>query len=46
MVFMSGNQTPKQTKEMVSNLHEYRGQGTMAKLLDVIQEYLNQGIIK
>ncbi len=42
MAFMSGNQTPEQTKEMMTNLHEYCGQDTIAmvKLLGVIQNVL------
>ncbi len=42
MAFMTGNQTPEQTKQMMSNLHEYCGQDTMAmvRLLDVIKAIL------
>ena len=42
MAFMTGNQTPEQTKQMMSNLHEYCGQDTMAmvRLLDVIQNII------
>ena len=38
MAFMTGKQTANQTKEMMSNLHEYCGQDTMAmvRLLEVI----------
>lgn len=38
MAFMLGKQTKEQTTQMLSNLHEYCGQDTMAmvKLLDVI----------
>lgn len=40
MAFMTGKQTTEQTKQMMSNLHEYCGQDTMAmvRLLDVIQD--------
>ena len=42
MDFMTGKQTPEQTKEMMANLHEYCGQDTMAmvRLLDVIQNII------
>ena len=42
MAFMTGKQTAEETKEMMSNLHEYCGQDTMAmvRLLDVIQNAL------
>ena len=42
MAFMLGEQSPTETKEMMSNLHEYCGQDTMAmvRLLDVIQNAL------
>ena len=42
MAFMLGEQSPTETKEMMSNLHEYCGQDTMAmvRLLDVIQTFL------
>ena len=42
MAFMTGKQTAEQTKEMMTNLHEYCGQDTMAmvRLLDVIQGML------
>ena len=42
MAFMTEKQTPEQTKEMMSNLHEYCGQDTMAmvRLLDVIKAIL------
>lgn len=44
MAFMSGNKTPEQTKEMISNLHEYCGQDTIAmvKLLEVIQNIIKE----
>jgi hypothetical protein len=44
MAFMSGNQTPEQTKQMMSNLHEYCGQDTMAmvRLLDVVQGIISK----
>ena len=44
MAFMTGGQTPEQTKQMMSNLHEYCGQDTMAmvRLLDVIFTYTNK----
>jgi hypothetical protein len=39
---MTGKQTPEESKQMMSNLHEYCGQDTMAmvRLLDVIQNAL------
>lgn len=42
MAFMTGKQTPEESKQMMSNLHEYCGQDTMAmvRLLDVIQNAL------
>ena len=42
MDFITGNQTPEQTKQMMDNLHEYCGQDTMAmvRLLAVIQSVL------
>lgn len=44
MAFMSGKQTSEQTKQMMSNLHEYCGQDTMAmvRLLDVIQKVIKE----
>ena len=43
MAFMTGNQTPDQTKQMMDDLHEYCGQDTMAmvRLLDVIRGFLS-----
>ncbi|MCQ2599248.1 MAG: DUF2779 domain-containing protein [Alphaproteobacteria bacterium] len=45
MTFMTGKQTAEQTKQMMSNLHEYCGQDTMAmvRLLDVILGITNKG---
>lgn len=42
MAFMTGKQTPEESKQMMSNLHEYCGQDTMAmvRLLDVIRDIL------
>ena len=42
--FMMGNQTPNDTEQMMSNLHEYCGQDTIAmvRLLDVILGYTNE----
>lgn len=42
MAFMTGKQTAEETKQMMSNLHEYCGQDTMAmvRLLDVIQNII------
>jgi hypothetical protein len=42
MGFMTGKQTAEETEQMMSNLHEYCGQDTMAmvRLLDVIQNVL------
>lgn len=42
MAFMIGKQTPEESKQMMSNLHEYCGQDTMAmvRLLDVIKAIL------
>lgn len=42
MAFMTGKQTAEESKQMMSNLHEYCGQDTMAmvRLLDVIQGIL------
>ena len=39
---MTGKQTAEQTNQMMTNLHEYCGQDTMAmvRLLDVIQGVL------
>lgn len=44
MDFMTGKQTPEQTKEMMANLHEYCGQDTMAmvRLLEVIQNIIKE----
>lgn len=44
MDFMTGKQTPEQTQQMMTNLHEYCGQDTMAmvKLLEVVQEYVKK----
>ncbi len=43
MAFMTGKQTAEQTKQMMTNLHEYCGQDTMAmvRLLEVIQGFLS-----
>lgn len=44
MAFMTGKQTQDETKQMMSNLHEYCGQDTMAmvRLLDVIQNVIRK----
>lgn len=44
MAFMTGKQTPDETKQMMANLHEYCGQDTMAmvRLLDVIQNVIRK----
>lgn len=48
MDFMTGKQTPDQTKQMMSDLHEYCGQDTMAMvhLLNVILTIVDTGWAK
>lgn len=44
MAFMTGQQTPDETAEMMLNLHEYCGQDVMAmvRLLEVVQQFADQ----
>ncbi len=44
MDFMTGNQTPEQTEQMMLDLHEYCGQDTLAmvRLLDVVRGFIDK----